>query len=479
MKRFRPGSSFPYILALFAVSCFVLAPVTLAQEQDDDATDEEVQADVQQAEEMAAPSAASAGTPAAPMPAAVERSGDLNVHPTGPHHPPTTGKMVGDHWTPYEPPDPESFPAGVEVHIIAPGDTLWDLAGTYLESPWLWPQIWDINQYILDSHWIYPGDPILVPGAPTLISAIEPDATPTEMPAPEPVDTLVEELQSEPLQPVAETAPPAMDAPPALQPVADTFDVYCSNYVEAAYQPPSLVIAEREDGARSILGTGDIVFLNQGASDGIQAGQEFSIISPTVDVWHPFDDEAFIGRNIQQIGRLQVLAVQERTSTAQISMACDAVEVGQALVPFEEVAVPVSEPSSFDPYTIRITGENGGFVVHGKDVKLSFGEGDIINIDMGTRDGVEPGRILSIFREWGGSVEFASAENYIDGQQRRALAIKEQSEKKKGKEGEAMLMYPPSVIGQLVIIGATETTATAKVIAAVREISIGDRVELQ
>jgi hypothetical protein len=40
-------------------------------------------------------------------------------------------------------------------------------------------------------------------------------------------------------------------------------------------------------------------------------------------------------------------------------------------------------------------------------------------------------------------------------------------------------MYPPSVIGQLVIIGATETTATAKVIAAVREISIGDRVELQ
>ena len=79
-------------------------------------------------------------------------------HPSGPHNPPETLRLVGDHWTPYDPPSPESFPEGSTVHIIVPGDTLWALADHYLNDPYLWPQIWDVNQYITDSHWIYPGD---------------------------------------------------------------------------------------------------------------------------------------------------------------------------------------------------------------------------------------------------------------------------------------------------------------------------------
>ena len=74
--------------------------------------------------------------------------------------PPKPLRLVGDHWTPYDP--PTELPEGVTVHMIEAGDTLWDLAARYLGDPYLWPQIWEHNPYILDSHWIYPGDPLVI-----------------------------------------------------------------------------------------------------------------------------------------------------------------------------------------------------------------------------------------------------------------------------------------------------------------------------
>lgn len=489
MMRFRPGEALRDVLALFVLGCiFLVAPVALAQ--DDAAGSDESQAEeVQEAEMVDEETDEGEETEAEPMPpppppAAEESSEhrDLHIHPTGPHYPPSTGKMVGDHWTPYDPPDPETFPPGAEIHIIVVGDTLWDLAEMYLEDPMLWPQVWDVNQYILDSHWIYPGDPILLPGAPTVIAEAEPEMVPEEAeepeaePEPEPVDELVQELQEEPAEPVVEMEPPPMAPPPALRPMADNADVYCSNYIDSNYEEPELIIAEKEEGAKSLLAPGDIVFLNQGAEDGIQPGQQFSIIEPALDVWHPADDESYVGLSVNQIGRLQVLAVQDRSATAQITMGCDAVEVGDPLVPFEEVAVPVVEPPVFDPFAVEITGENQGFVVHGRDVKLSYGQGDIVNIDMGSLDGVEPGKIFTVYREWAGSVEFASTETYIDGRQQRAQELRERAEME--EDGE-VVRYSYSVIGQLVVVGARDTTATAKVVVAAKEISIGDRVALQ
>jgi len=93
-------------------------------------------------------------------------------HPEGPHFPPTEGKVVRGHWTPYEPPDPAAFPEDSRIHIIVVDDTLWDLAAEYLGDPWLWPQIWDQNRYVRDSHWIYPGDPLLIP--PVAVKVIAP-----------------------------------------------------------------------------------------------------------------------------------------------------------------------------------------------------------------------------------------------------------------------------------------------------------------
>jgi hypothetical protein len=283
-------------------------------------------------------------------------------------------------------------------------------------------------------------------------------------------DPLVEELAEEPVE-VAETAPPPpMAPPPALQALADNVDVYCSNYIDAGYTPPELFIQEREEGAKTILATGDIVFLSQGAQDGIAPGQEFSVITPENEVWHPLDGEVYLGISVRQIGRLQVLAVQDRSATAEIMVSCDAIEVGDALVPFEEVPVPLAEPVEFDAFAVQLSGENPGYVVFGREPKLSYGQGDILNIDMGTQDGIEAGRIFTIYREWSGSVAFDSAETYIDARQAHAEELQEEGEEP---------IFSKTIVGQLVVIGTRETTATGKVMVAVREISIGDKVELQ
>lgn len=50
-------------------------------------------------------------------------------------------------------------------HEVRRGDTLWDLAGTYLSDPFEWQRIYELNRdRIDDPHWIYPGQVFLIPG---------------------------------------------------------------------------------------------------------------------------------------------------------------------------------------------------------------------------------------------------------------------------------------------------------------------------
>ncbi len=45
-----------------------------------------------------------------------------------------------------------------QIHVVRRGDTLWDLSSQYYRNGYNWPKLWSYNPQIQNPHWIYPGD---------------------------------------------------------------------------------------------------------------------------------------------------------------------------------------------------------------------------------------------------------------------------------------------------------------------------------
>lgn len=282
-------------------------------------------------------------------------------------------QQADGHWTPYNPPQPKEGD-----YIIQSGDTLSVLAQQKLGNWLLWPTIWDMNTYILDAHWIYPGDPLAMPAAPKVIG---------------------EELEEEEEEEFGEVIEKKLiiEEEATLPPI-NAKDVYCSGFITDRFKMPSLRIASAQARTRESLGEGDIVYLNGGSKEGVVAGMEYFIISQGPPIYHSISGK-YMGKLYEKVGKLKVLCVRERTSIAQITLSCDEVKYGMALLPFSPIPIPWTVRASETlPLCYSDTGKVKGKIIWSDDRIESNGQHSILYADIGANQRILPGDKFWIYR---------------------------------------------------------------------------------
>lgn len=308
-------------------------------------------------------------------------------------------QQADGHWTPYNPPQPKEGD-----YIIQQGDTLSVLAQQKLGNWLLWPTIWDMNTYILDAHWIYPGDPLAMPAAPKVIGEE------------------LEEEEEEGGKGVGERFLIEEEAP--LPPV-NAKDVYCSGFITDRFKMPSLRIASAQARMRESLGEGDIVYLNGGSKDGVVAGMEYFIISQGPPIYHSVSGK-YMGKLYEKVGKVKVLCVRERTSIAKITLSCDEVRYGMALLPFSPIPIPWNVKASEDlPLCYSDTGKVKGKIIWSDDRIESNGQHSILYADLGANQRVLPGDKFWIYRYSAGEDTLVNSISDLFKQQRIDVAEKD------------------------------------------------------
>jgi hypothetical protein len=96
---------------------------------------------------------------------------------------------------------------------------------------------------------------------------------------------------------------------------------------------------------------------------------------------------------VRTTGWIRVYAVDDELSLATVTHACDTIEVGDYLEPFELPVIPTVSTDRSKPER-----DNYGRVLVGADRRTNFGKGDYFVIDWGSDRGVEMGSNLVLYR---------------------------------------------------------------------------------
>ncbi len=375
--------------------------------------------------------------------------------------PPKNLHRYGDHWTAYEPPDPATYPAGAKTHEIKSGDTLWTLAQQYYGNAYLWPQLWEANTWITDAHWIYPGDVLLVTGEAGDAAAAAGGATADasgesgalSAVSPKSSDKLEGEFGADTTTdsgiPIAR-----VEADTRPLPLATESDIYCYGYIGHPQEPmPNYVQSHEAVDIKYVprqtnperpgtAAEGDLVYVSGGADTGLVAGETYLAVEPGDIVKHPVTGE-IIGRHYQYVGQIRILCLEGNRARAIVTQSCREISIGARLKPLPQLPIPIARVPAMAQWCDAPSGRSQGYIVDTRGWNLGTGDGNLVQIDLGTNDQIEPGDFLTVFRP---------------------------SERND---------QPRQVIGQIGVLTTQAETATAVIVQSRKEIIVGDQVEVR
>lgn len=268
---------------------------------------------------------------------------------------------------------------------------------------------------------------------------------------------------------------------PATQ--ASWNDIYCSGFVAATPLPSNLRIVMAEDAVGRIVYTQyDYIYLGQGSNAGVQVGQHYLVVRPVndpnpVDAFGLFREQTNmlmrVGRLYQDIGQVKVTGVGSTTATAIVEQACDALNAGDVLIPFEDRPVPEYKPAETFDHFAPPSGLAEGTVIVGKDFQHLMGQGDAIYVNLGTAQGAKVGDYYRLYR-YGSGTLYEGYKKMGGGTLRHQRGIPRGYEIPKMRRD-----LPREILGEAQVIRADQNGSTAIITLSLREIHAGDFVELQ
>ncbi len=338
-------------------------------------------------------------------------------------------------------------------YIVQYGDTLWDIAGAQLNNPFRWRDIHQNNPHIVNPNLIYPGDILNVgprqAGIPDSGTQAGPGARLSDkaiarpwygLPVPTP-----EEIKRPKVPLAVVPSPDFIEANGYIVP-------YTMKQLEAEdfAQITGVQVGEGETTARLIrseytqagLVFGDIIYINKGTENNIREGDTFLAFRPLREIRHPFTSEV-LGTQVAILGRLRIKTQEAGISSARIVKSYNYMEIGNPIMAVSELSLPLTKPlvGNSQSYGFKVGNQLVGHIIADRDNRQQLSFGDIVFLDVGAAQGVQPADNFIVYREIG--------------------------------EG-----FPKESIGRVTVLGARKNTSTALVTESSKPIEIGEKVVL-
>ena len=264
--------------------------------------------------------------------------------------------------------EPVPLAAGApNEYVVQDGDTLWDIAATFLRDPWYWPEVWYVNPQVENPHLIYPGD---------VLALVTIDG-----------QTRITNVRASTyrLSPQARVSPlnEAVSSIPYEQ-----IDAFLSKGLvlekDQAEQLP-YILATRGD--HLIASAGNDVYIRGGQP--AQNGTRYSVVHIGDELRDP-DDDDLIGYQGIYIGEG---ALSRGGDPATVSLTDTNREAlnGDRLIP-ESVDIPLN----FFPKKPDI--DVDGRIISVVDGVSLIGQYQVVVLNRGARNGLAPGDVLTVFQ---------------------------------------------------------------------------------